>query len=403
MTVLRSGSASDVGRVRNVNQDLPLERANLYAVADGMGGHVGGEVAARVAVETLEQAFERAPTVEGLLEAFSEANAAVWHESQVNVDLRGMGTTLTAVALVGGTGGKDVLALANVGDSRAYLFSGGDITQITDDHSLAEERMRQGEMTEEEAAVHPQRHILTRALGVSSQVDADMWELGLRTGDRLLLCSDGLSNEVGSNEIAAILGEIDDPAEAAQRLVDAANGHGGADNITVVVVDVQVGEEGDGAASKVTPLSLGVAALAAPLATTAAVPVVESLPEGDIDPPESGARVRHPAPPRIRDGVRLAVLRCDGRRPGGRPGRDAGARFPPSSSATSPPRWPRPVRAATSSSWEPARPAPLSPWPARRRGCHRLRSGGRATSRRARRAGVPGGGAWVFHAASRRG
>ena len=178
MTVLRSGSASDVGRVRNVNQDLPLERPNLYAVADGMGGHVGGEVAARVAVETLEQAFERAPTVEGLLEAFSEANAAVWHESQVNVDLRGMGTTLTAVALVGGTEGKDVLALANVGDSRAYLFSGGDITQVTDDHSLAEERMRQGEMTEEEAAVHPQRHILTRALGVSSEVDADMWELG---------------------------------------------------------------------------------------------------------------------------------------------------------------------------------------------------------------------------------
>ena len=185
MTVLRSGSASDVGRVRNVNQDLPLERPNLYAVADGMGGHVGGEVAARVAVETLEQAFERAPTVEGLLQAFSEANAAVWQESQANADLRGMGTTLTAVALVSGPEGRDVLALANVGDSRAYLFSGGDITQVTDDHSLAEERMRQGEMTEEEAAVHPQRHILTRALGVSSQVDADMWELELRSGDRV--------------------------------------------------------------------------------------------------------------------------------------------------------------------------------------------------------------------------
>jgi protein phosphatase len=219
-----------VGRVRNVNQDLPLERPNLYAVADGMGGHVGGEVAARVAVETLDHSFERAPTVEGLLEAFSEANAAVWHESQVNADLRGMGTTLTAVALVGGTEGRDVLALANVGDSRAYLFSGGDLTQVTDDHSLAEERMRQGEMTEEEAAVHPQRHILTRALGVSSQVDADMWELELRTGDRLLLCSDGLTNEVGADEMAAILGEVDDPAEAAQRLVDAANRHGGADN-----------------------------------------------------------------------------------------------------------------------------------------------------------------------------
>ena len=124
MTVLRSGSASDVGRVRTVNQDLALERSNLYAVADGMGGHVGGEVAARVAVETLEQSFERVPTVEGLRAAFSEANTAVWQESQVNTDLRGMGTTLTAMALVGGTGRQDVLALANVGDSRAYVFSG---------------------------------------------------------------------------------------------------------------------------------------------------------------------------------------------------------------------------------------------------------------------------------------
>ncbi len=184
MTVLRSGSASDVGRVRTVNQDLPLVRPDLYAVADGMGGHVGGEVAARVAVETLEHAFERAPTVDGLREAFSEANAAVWQESQSNRDLRGMGTTLTAVALVGGPEGRDVLALANVGDSRAYVFSGGEITQVTDDHSLAEERMRHGEITEEEAAVHPQRHILTRALGVSAEVEADMWELQLHTGDR---------------------------------------------------------------------------------------------------------------------------------------------------------------------------------------------------------------------------
>lgn len=288
MTVLRSGSASDVGRVRTVNQDLPLERPNLYAVADGMGGHVGGEVAARVAVETLDQAFERAPTVEGLREAFSEANAAVWHESQANTDLRGMGTTLTAVALVGGSEGHDVLALANVGDSRAYVFSEGEMTQVTDDHSLAEERMRQGEMTEEEAAVHPQRHILTRALGVSSQVDVDMWELELHTGDRLLLCSDGLTNEVGNDEMADILGEVDDPAEAAQRLVDVANGHGGADNITVVVVDVQVGEEGDGTVSKATPLGLGAAALAAPLAATAAVPVVE----GDAADAEPGMQAQ---------------------------------------------------------------------------------------------------------------
>jgi len=282
VTVLRSGSASDVGRVRTVNQDLPLERSNLYAVADGMGGHVGGEIAARVAVETLDQAFERAPTVAGLREAFSEANAAVWHESQANADLRGMGTTLIAMALVGGADGRDALTLANVGDSRAYVFSGGHLVQVTEDHSLAEERMRHGEMTEAEAAVHPQRHILTRALGVSSEVETDMWELELHSGDRVLLCSDGLSNEVGLDEMADILRTVDDPGEAAHRLVEAANAHGGADNITVVVVDVQVGDEGQGTVAKVTPLGLGVAAATVgAAAATATVPAVGPAPHPD--------------------------------------------------------------------------------------------------------------------------
>jgi protein phosphatase len=263
VTVLRSGSATDVGRVRTINQDLALVRPNLFAVADGMGGHVGGEVAARVAVETLDHAFERAPTVSGFRQAFSEANAAVWSESQANTDLRGMGTTLTAMALVGDEDGHDLLALANVGDSRAYVFSEGDLVQITDDHSLAEERMRHGEMTEAEAAVHPQRHILTRALGVSSDVEADMWELHLRTGDRVLLCSDGLSNEVEVDEIADVLGGVPDPEEAARRLVDVANEHGGADNITVVIVDVQTGEEEPDAGSKVMAVGAATAAAAA--------------------------------------------------------------------------------------------------------------------------------------------
>ncbi|HXB37190.1 MAG TPA: Stp1/IreP family PP2C-type Ser/Thr phosphatase, partial [Acidimicrobiales bacterium] len=283
--MLRSGSATDVGRVRPINQDMPLERPNLYAVADGMGGHVGGEVAARVAVETLEQAFEREPTVAGLRDAFSEANAAVWHESQINADLRGMGTTLTAVALVGGEAGQDVLALANVGDSRAYVYSDGRLLQVTADHSLAEERMRHGEMTEAEAAVHPQRHILTRALGVSSEVQTDMWELQLRTGDRVLLCSDGLSNEVGMDEMAGILGEIRDPEEAAGRLVDAANEHGGSDNITVIIVDVQVGEDGPDGASKITPIGASTAAITIASAS-AATAAVAAVPNGAAPAPE---------------------------------------------------------------------------------------------------------------------
>jgi protein phosphatase len=190
-----------------------------------------------------------------------------------------MGTTLTAMALVGGAGGRDVLALANVGDSRAYVFSEGELTQVTADHSLAEERMRHGEMSEQEAAVHPQRHILTRALGVSSDVETDMWELELGTGDRVLICSDGLSNEVGTDEMATVLRTVADPREAAQRLVDVANEHGGADNITVVIVDVQVGAGGAPSAAKVIPLGFGAAAAVAAEVSTAAVPAV---------PPASG-------------------------------------------------------------------------------------------------------------------
>jgi protein phosphatase len=240
--------------MRKVNQDVPLEAPNLFAVADGMGGHVGGEVAARVAVDTLLAAFTREPTTAGLRDAFTEANEAVWLESQANSDLRGMGTTLTAVALVGGADGHDILALGNVGDSRAYIFSEGQIVQVTADHSLAEERARHGELTEEEAAVHPQRHILTRALGVSSDVETDMWELQLRSGDRIVLCSDGLSNEIGMDDLAQVLLSVADPDEAAHQLVDAANERGGADNITVVVVDVLVGEDDTNPTSVVTPL-----------------------------------------------------------------------------------------------------------------------------------------------------
>ncbi|HXQ18392.1 MAG TPA: Stp1/IreP family PP2C-type Ser/Thr phosphatase [Acidimicrobiales bacterium] len=243
MTVLRAGTATDVGRVRNTNQDRLIAEENLFAVADGMGGHVGGEVAAGLAVEALAAAFQQDASVSGLRHAVAVANGAVWHRSQHDDDLRGMGTTLTAAALTVGSDGRDVLGLANVGDSRAYLLSDGRVAQITADHSLAEEKVRQGELTEAEAAVHPHRHILTRALGVTPDVDVDLWEVHVRTGDRLLLCSDGLSNEVDTPAIARILSSVRDPRRAARALVKAANDHGGGDNISVVVVDVLVGED----------------------------------------------------------------------------------------------------------------------------------------------------------------
>ncbi len=250
MTALRSGSATDVGRVRTSNQDVALEDPDLFAVADGMGGHAGGEVAARVAVDALRASFQRHPSVEGLRRAVAEANRAVWRQSQAESGLRGMGTTLTATALVREPDGREVIALANVGDSRAYVYSKGEVIQVTADHSLAEEKVRQGQLTEEEAAVHPHRHILTRALGVSSDVDVDLWELHLKEGDRILLCSDGLTNEVDDDRIGGILATAADPREAAYALVRAAVDHGGSDNVTAVVVDV-VGEGAGGTAGHV--------------------------------------------------------------------------------------------------------------------------------------------------------
>jgi PPM family protein phosphatase len=244
MTLLRSGSATDTGLVRSVNQDLAVESPTLFAVADGMGGHAGGEVASRLAVDALTAAFSRQPTGAGLSQAVDEANAAVWQHSLDNPELRGMGTTLTAVALVN-EDGHDVLALVNVGDSRSYRFHDGDLVQITTDHSLAEEMVRSGDLSAAEAAVHPHRHILTRALGAKEDVTIDLWRIHPVRGDRYLLCSDGLTNELIPDQIIEVLSSVPDPQKAAELLVQAARTHGGSDNITAVVVDVVVGEDED--------------------------------------------------------------------------------------------------------------------------------------------------------------
>jgi PPM family protein phosphatase len=239
LITLRSGSASDVGRVRTVNEDLAFESDDLYGVADGMGGHVGGDVAARTAVDALQEAFRRSPTIDGLLAAVQEANTAVWERGRSDADLRGMGTTLTVAANVEAQGDDDeAIVLVNVGDSRAYLFRAGVLEQLTNDHSVAEELVARGEITPDQAALHPQRHILTRALGVAPDVEVDAWEFLPRAGDRYLLCSDGLSNELPETLIASILESVPESEKAAQELVSAANEHGGSDNITAVVLDV---------------------------------------------------------------------------------------------------------------------------------------------------------------------
>jgi serine/threonine protein phosphatase PrpC len=237
MTVLRSGSATDVGKVRTNNQDQLLVAEPLFAVADGMGGHAAGEVASLTAIEALRQAFNRDRTSTGLVAAAEEANRVVWDRALADPTLRGMGTTLVAMALVE-VDGEERLAVINIGDSRLYLLRQGELEQLTSDHSLVQELVDVGEISEAEAEVHPQRNVLTRALGVDPGVVVDDLEILPVKGDRYLLCSDGLPREVSDDQIASILRRLTNPRDVARELVAQARAHGGNDNITVVVVDV---------------------------------------------------------------------------------------------------------------------------------------------------------------------
>ena len=237
-TVLRAGSATDTGQVRNINQDSKLINDRVYAVADGMGGHQGGEVASAMAIGILDDSVIE-PTVDSLLEAAHAANDAVYQKAAEDPDLRGMGTTLCAITLIEAEGDQDdEIGWVSVGDSRIYLFRDGGLLQLTTDHSLVEDMRRDGQLSSEEAAIHPQRNILTRALGIDPHVEIDSRTVIPYRGDRFLICSDGLFNEVEEPLMAATLRRLADPDDAASELVRLANEHGGRDNITCVIVDV---------------------------------------------------------------------------------------------------------------------------------------------------------------------
>jgi serine/threonine protein phosphatase PrpC len=237
-TALRWGGATHVGRVRTLNEDHFVARPdeNLWVVADGMGGHNGGEIASEIASETVGRAFVHR-SIDGLIEAVETANAAVYSAGVEDPELTGMGTTVVALAVVDHES-TEVLAIANVGDSRCYRYAEGELDQVTTDHSLVAEMVREGSLSPEEAAVHPQRNIVTRVLGVHDDVPVDVFAVDPYPGDRYLLCSDGLFNEVPERGIASVLRTIADPNEAAEELVHLAVDGGGRDNITVVVVDV---------------------------------------------------------------------------------------------------------------------------------------------------------------------
>ena len=236
------GAASHVGMLRQQNEDSFVAQADVFVVADGMGGHNAGEVASALAVQSMrEAALVGFSSVDAVVTAVNTANAAIHRASGGPSEQRGMGTTLTAVVPLASTESEPQrMVVANVGDSRVYLWRGGELKQISADHSYVQELLTEGYITAEEARVHPRRNIVTRALGIEGDVNADSWVLPMLAGDRYLLCSDGLVDEVDDEQIADVLRRQTHPQNAADTLVAAANSNGGRDNITVVIVDVVV-------------------------------------------------------------------------------------------------------------------------------------------------------------------
>ena len=223
--------------VRQQNEDAYSAEENLYIVADGMGGHNAGEVASALAVATVRAGAKSGiRTAEQFRELVQQANTAIYTASLDDSTQSGMGTTLTAMAVVPGEEPK--VLVANVGDSRTYLFRGGALTRLSIDHSYVQELVNEGILTPEEARVHPRRNIVTRAMGIERSVMVDVFTHLVRTSDRIVLCSDGLVDEVSDTDIAMVLSQHSDAQETAEALVMVANANGGRDNTTVVVVDI---------------------------------------------------------------------------------------------------------------------------------------------------------------------
>ncbi len=228
---------TDVGRRRENNQDQLLvdEQRDVYAIADGMGGHAAGEVASSIAIQALAETIKDASEEEAnqfLVDAFQEGNRRICESVLARGEWRGMGTTIVALVRR-----DDRVIIGHVGDSRSYVLRDGALVQLTDDHSWVAEQVRMGLLTNEEAHKHPMRNIVTRAMGNRLELEVDVSERPIHPGDVFLLCSDGLNSMLGDEQISEILSRHqDDPVEACRALIDAANEHGGDDNITVIVL-----------------------------------------------------------------------------------------------------------------------------------------------------------------------
>ena len=301
------GVATDRGRMRDGNEDSYLCEGRLAAVADGMGGHRAGEVASATAMEELRRLNVEQPNVTGAaalaaLQAVVErANQRIRSMAAADKSLDGMGTTITAVLEDG-----DHIHLAHVGDSRAYLFRDGRLTQLTDDHTLVQQLVNEGRLSQEDASRHPQRSIITRALGVDPVVEVDLATYKLKPGDRVLLCTDGLTTPLDESHLRRVLARERDPQRATELLVAMANEAGGPDNVTVIVLDRVASPEpgtdpGTGGLAATDPPTLTGPPLVEP--TTPEPPLVRRVPM-----PPGGRSARHQRGRRPGRGRRRVLL-----------------------------------------------------------------------------------------------
>ncbi|MCR5001318.1 MAG: Stp1/IreP family PP2C-type Ser/Thr phosphatase [Lachnospiraceae bacterium] len=239
--MLKTFSKTDIGRKRKINQDcifsceVPLGNLpNLFIVADGMGGHNAGDYASSYTVKAIEREVminDSDAPVKIIKEAIDCANAEIFRKAEAEPDYLGMGTTAVIATIV-----DDLMYVANVGDSRLYVIN-DDIRQVTRDHSLVEEMIKMGEIDRESARTHPDKNIITRAIGVSPKVEADFFEVDLKKGDHILMCSDGLTNMVDDDDIAMIVKAGRDVVQIVEELIRVANHNGGKDNIAVVIIE----------------------------------------------------------------------------------------------------------------------------------------------------------------------
>ncbi len=233
MAKVRIVAKSEKGLVRSINEDRYIATDKLIAVADGMGGHLAGEVAAQIAIDKLKDFHLNGSILESLERVFQEANRAIYENGRNNKDREGMGTTLTAIYV------QDNKAyIAHVGDSRAYLIRQKELIQLTEDHSYVNQLVSLGTLSPEEAQRHPQRNILLRVLGIKEELTVDLAVVDLQAKDRLLVASDGLFSDVDKDELTNILLNDLDLLQTADQLIDLALTHGGKDNVTVVLGEV---------------------------------------------------------------------------------------------------------------------------------------------------------------------